>query len=423
MSVRPSVLPNGLRVVTVPLHDTKAVTVFVFAKVGSRYETKGINGVSHFVEHLMFKGTKRRPSTLAISKLLDGVGAQYNAMTSKDWTGYYVKISAQHAELALDIVSDILRNSTFPAAEIEKERGAILEEINMYEDNPAMSIDDLFEQVVFGSHHQLGWSILGPRQVIRKVNRATLMHYRQGHYHAQNMWVIVTGRLGPKIQAQIASYFGPVRRRSSVLRATPYRAAAGPAIVVRHKNVEQTQIGLGVRSFGYTDKRQPALGVLSNILGGSMSSRLFIQVRERRGLCYSIHSAVNPYEDTGSFMIEAGLDKSRLPEALTVMMAELKRLKTTPVSAVELKRAKENTRGRMDLSFEDSDALASWYGRQALFHKQIKTPEEALADVMKVTAKDIQAIARQLFTPKNMRLAIIGPVKDGKEFSKIIQQV
>ncbi len=416
-------LPNGLRVVTVPLNDTKAVTVFVFAKVGSRYETRNINGISHFIEHMMFKGTKKRRSTLAISKLLDGVGASYNAFTSKDWTGYYVKISAKHADLALDIVSDILRNSTFPAAEIEKERGAVIEEINMYEDNPTMSIDDLFEGAIFGEHHPLGWNIAGPREVIRKVNRSTMVAYRERYYHAKNMWVVVTGKLEPQIDQRIKEYFGPVKTHASTPKAKPYRVGKTPAVVVKHKDVEQTQIGLGVRSFGYNDKRQPALSLLSNILGGSMSSRLFIQVRERRGLCYSVHSSVNPYEDTGAFMIQAGLDKARLPEALNVIMAELKRLKTTPVSPVELKRAKENTRGRMDLSFEDSDALASWYGRQSLFYKKIKTPEEALAEVMKVTPKDIQAVAKTLFTSKSMRLAIIGPVKDGRQFAKIIKKV
>ncbi len=423
MSVHTSTLANGLRVVTVPLHDTKAVTVFVFAKVGSRYETKSINGISHFIEHLMFKGTKKRPSTLAISKLLDGVGAQYNAFTSKDWTGYYVKISAHHTELALDVVSDILRNSTFPKAEIEKERGAVIEEINMYEDNPIMSIDDLFETIVFGSHHPLGWNIAGPREVIRKVSRESMIRYRQQYYHAKNMLVVVTGHLGPKVDQQIRKYFTPVNRRPSTPKAKPYRVSAGQTMTIKHKAVEQTQIGLGVRSFSYADKRQPALGLLSNILGGSMSSRLFIQVRERRGLCYSIHSSVNPYEDTGAFMIQAGLDKSRLPEALKVIMGELKRLKTTPVSPIELKRAKDNTAGRMVLNFEDSDALASWYGQQALFRKKIRTPDDALAEIMKVTAKDIQAVAKKLFTPKNMRLAIIGPVKDGREFGKIIRKV
>lgn len=421
--MRTQQLSNGLRVLTVPLHDTKAVTVFVFAKVGSRNERQDINGISHFIEHMMFKGTKKRPSTLAISKLLDGVGASYNAFTSKDWTGYYVKISAKHASLALDIVSDILRHSTFPPEEIEKERGAVIEEINMYEDNPTMSIDDLFEQVVFGTHHPLGWNIAGPKEVIRTVSRATMLRYRQQFYHAKNMWVVVAGHMDEDIDQEIKKYFGAVRPRTTTPKTKPYHPVQGKSIIVKNKDVEQIQIGLGARAFGYNDKRQPALGLLSNILGGSMSSRLFIQVRERRGLCYSVHASTSPYEDTGAFMIQAGLDKSRLVEALKVIMAELKKLKTTPVSAAELKRAKENTRGRMDLSFEDSDALASWYGRQALFYKKIKSPEQALAEVMKVTAKDIQAVAKTLFQSTAMRLAIIGPVKETKELEQIIKKI
>lgn len=423
MSIRPHTLRNGLRVVTVPLHDTKAVTVFVFAKVGSRYESKQINGISHFIEHLMFKGTKKRPTTLSIAKELDGVGAQYNAMTSKDWTGYYVKLNAEHTNLALDIVSDILQHATFPPSEIERERGAVLEEINMYEDNPALSLEDIFEQVVFGQHHQLGWSILGPRDVIRRVDRATMMRYRQHYYHAKNMWVVVAGNISADIHQQITKYFASVPSRPNTPRPKPYVAKVGQVVMVKQKNVEQTQIGLGVRAFGYTDKRLPALNLLSTILGGGMSSRLFIQVRERRGLCYDIHSSISPYEDTGTFLVQAGLDKTRLPEALKVITAELKRTKMTRISSTELKRAKEQIRGRMILGFEDSDALAAWYGRQALFHKTIETPERAMEKLSKVTAADIQQVAKILFQPKNMRLAIIGPVDKRSSFEALFHHL
>ncbi len=416
-------LPNGLRVVTVPLHDTKAVTVFVFAKVGSRHETKSINGISHFIEHMMFKGTKKRPQTAVIARELDGVGAQYNAFTSKDWTGYYVKLTHDRTELALDLVSDILRNSTFPKAEIERERGAVIEEINMYEDNPVMAIDDLFEREVFGDH-PVGWNIAGPREVIKSVSRATMIRYRDKFYHAGNMLVVVAGHLPANINQRIRHHFASVRRRPSTPQAKPYRVPrGGTAIKLKTKPVEQTQIGLGVRSYSYTDKRQPALQLLSTILGGGMSSRLFIKVRERRGLCYSIHSSTNPYEDTGAFMIQAGLDKSRLAEALKVIVAELRRLKTTRVPAAELQRAKDQVRGRMLIGFEDSDALATWYGRQALFYPKISSPEEALKKMDRVTAKDIQTIAKQLFTSAAMRLAIIGPLKSAEHLTKILRQL
>lgn len=423
MTIHHSTLPNGLRVVTVPLHDTQAVTVFVFAKVGSRYETKSINGVSHFIEHLMFKGTKRRPTTLDISKLLDGVGASYNAMTSKDWTGYYVKMNAEHTELALDVVSDMLQHSTFDPKEIERERGVIVEEIKMYDENPIMSIEDLFETTVFGDHHQLGWNIAGPASVIRSVSRAALLRYRDQYYHANNMIVVVAGKLPAGTDAAITKYFRTVRRRPRTPAFKPYRVATQATVRVKHQALDQVQLGLGTRGFSYTDKRLPALQVLSTILGGNMSSRLFIQVRERRGLAYSVSASSNPYEDTGSFMIHAGLEHRRITEALTVIVQELKKLKTTRVSSSELKRAKEFLRGKTILGLEDSDALAAWYGRQALFHKRLQTPEESLRKIAAVTAADVQAVAKQLFKSANMRLAMIGPFKDPKPFAKLIRQV
>ncbi len=417
-------LQNGLRVVTVPLHDTQAVTIFVFAKVGSRHETRRTNGTAHFIEHLMFKGTRKRPSTLAISRLLDGVGAGYNAFTSKDWTGYYVKINAEHTRLALDVISDMLRNSLFDPKEIERERGVIVEEINMYEDNPLMSIDDVFERAVFGEHHPLGWNIAGPRAVIRQVDRSTLVGFRNRFYHAKNMWVVIAGRLAPNLNAEIRKFFQPVRSRVSTPVAAPYRPRTATApIQLKWKEAEQVQLAVGMRAMRYTDRRLPAVSVLATLLGGTMSSRLFIQVRERRGLAYSVRASVNPYEDTGSFMVQAGLEKTRVPEALRVILSELTKLKTAPVSAVELKRTKENLRGKMILELEDSDSIASWYGRQALFHKTIETPEQAMKKIARVTASDIQILARQLFRPAAMRLAIIGPFKDPRPFAQILRRV
>lgn len=416
-------LDNGLRILTVPLRDTKAVTIFVFAKVGSRYEKRSTNGVSHFIEHLMFKGTTKRPNTLAISQLLDGVGAQYNAFTSKDWTGYYVKINHEHTNLALDVVSDMLQHSKFDPKEIERERGVIIEEINMYEDNPAMSIEDLFESAVFGDHHPLGWNIAGPREVIRQVSRQAMIHFRNQFYTAGNMWVVVAGRLGPDLDQKLKKYFSHVRTGRSTPKSLRYRSGPVHRLHLKTKNVDQIQVGLGTKAYSYTDRRLPALSLLSIILGGNMSSRLFIQVRERRGLAYSVHASANPYEDTGSFMIQAGLEKSRLPEAIKVIVAEMHKLKTTKVSAAELKRAKEFVRGKMVLDLEDSDSIASWYGRQALFHPTIETPDQAMAKLDQVTAADIQRVAKDLFRASQMRLAIIGPVQETKSFKRLMNAV
>lgn len=422
-TVHRTTLPNGLRVVTIPLHDTQAVAVYVLTKVGSRYETKPINGISHFIEHLMFKGTKKRPTTLDISKLLDGVGASYNAFTSKDCTGYYVKMNHEHTELALDVVSDMLQNSLFDAKEIERERGVIIEEIKMYDENPIMAIENLFETAVFGDHHPLGWDIAGPKSVIANVSRASIIQYRDQYYHAGNMWVVVAGKLGPHIDRQIHQYFKNVRRKPKTPAFKPYRVAKSPAVVLQRKELEQVQLGLGVRSYAYTDKRLAALQVLSVILGGNMSARLFVEVREKRGLAYSISASPNPYEDSGCFMVQAGLEKGRLAEALRVIVAELRKTKTTRVGAAELKQAKEFIRGKTILGLEDSDSLASWYGRQVLFSKKALSPEDVLKKIAAVTAADVQAVARHLFKPANMRLALIGPYKDPKPFAKILKTI
>ncbi len=416
-------LPNGLRVVTIPLHDTQAVAVYVLTKVGSRYETRSINGISHFIEHLMFKGTTKRPTTLDISKLLDGVGASYNAFTSKDCTGYYVKMNHEHTELALDVVSDMLQNSLFDANEIERERNVIIEEIKMYNENPIMAIEDLFEGAVFGQHHPLGWNIAGPQSVIRQVTRKEIIKYRDQYYHAGNMWVVVAGKLNPKINQQILKYFKTVKRQPRTPKFKPYQAAPAIPVVMRHKELEQVQLGLGVRSYAYTDKKQAALTVLSVMLGGNMSSRLFVEVREKRGLAYDVTCSPNPYEDSGCFMVHAGLEKSRLAEALQVIVAEMKKLKTTLVGAAELAQAKEFIRGKTILGLEDSDSLASWYGRQSLFNSKTQSPEDVLKKIANVTAADVQAVANELFKPANMHLALIGPYKDPKPFAKIIKTI
>lgn len=421
--VHRTILPNGLRVVTIPLHDTQAVAVYVLTKVGSRYETRALSGVSHFIEHLMFKGTTKRPTTLDISKVLDGVGASYNAFTSKDCTGYYVKMNHEHTELALDVVSDMLQNSLFDPKEIERERGVIIEEIKMYDENPIMAIEDLFESTVFGTHHPLGWNIAGPKSVIASVKRRDIIRYRDTYYHAGNMWVVVAGKLSPNIHKLIKRYFASVVKRPRTPAFRRYVTSAMPQVVQRTKDLEQVQLGLGMRSYAYTDRRLAALQVLSVILGGNMSARLFVEVREKRGLAYSVSSSPNPYEDSGCFMIHAGLERSRLHEALSVIVGELTKLKTTPVSTAELQQAKEFIRGKTILGLEDSDSLASWYGRQSLFQPHLASPEEALARISKVTAAQIQAVARELFRPEAMHLALVGPKQDAKKLRSIIRRV
>jgi predicted Zn-dependent peptidase len=395
--------------------------VFVLCKVGSRFESRSVNGISHFVEHLMFKGTTKRPNTLSISRLLDGVGAEYNAFTSKDHTGYYVKINSDHLHLALDVVADMLYHSKFDPKEIDRERKVIIEEINMYEDNPLMYIEDIFEQELFAGH-PLGQLIAGPREVIRSVSRQTIVDFVQRHYFPTNMMVVVSGRFDEStILSDIAKQFSAPISRRRPLALNPFRPkASGPRLRVMEKDTEQAQIGLGYPAFSYGDRRLPALSLLSTILGGNMSSRLFISIRERKGLAYAVRCSPSVYEDTGALYIQAGVAKARTEEAIKAILAELDQLALKGVSAVELKRAKEYTNGKLVLELEDSESLGAWFGKQWLLMNKLETPAEKMLKLRSVTREDVRAVARSIFKRAQLTVAVIGPYKDAKPFRKLL---
>ncbi|MBI2135620.1 insulinase family protein, partial [Candidatus Woesearchaeota archaeon] len=279
----------------------------------SRYETKVNNGISHFLEHLMFKGTTRRPTTLDISKALDSVGAEYNAYTAKDHTLYYIKLANQHTELALDLLSDMLFHSVFDPKEIERERGVIVEEINMYQDNPLMHLDTVLEMGVFGEHHPLGYDIAGPKPNITHLPRQAFFRFMQQHYRPSTMQLVIAGNVPHNTLALARRYFGNYTQPHRRLRPKPFsQSQRQSTIVYRHKDTQQTQLGLGLVAYPYHHPWLPAAQVLAIILGGNMSSRLFIRVRERQGLCYSIHAEASSYTDTGIFSIQAGVDNQRI---------------------------------------------------------------------------------------------------------------
>ena len=415
-------LKNGMTALLVPQAGATSMTLMAFAKVGSRYETKSINGVSHFVEHLMFKGTKKRPDTLTISKELDRYGAEYNAFTSKDMTAYYIKIDAKHTDLAVDILHDMLSSSVFDATEINRERGVIIEEINMYEDNPRMHIEDLLEGALFPGN-TLGWNIAGPREVIKHVSRTELVGYRDRYYIPSRMTVVVAGKLAPGILPLLNKTFGAIHRpKTKHDRAfTRFRPPKNlkQALAFQKKNTEQVQLGLAFHGLPYGDQRLPAASLLAIILGGNMSSRLFIQVRERRGLCYSIHASHQALEDTGVFSIMSGLKKTAVSEATKVILDELKQMTREKISAEELKRAKDYLRGKIVLAFEDSSSQADWYGKLWLFEHDVVTPEERLRQIDRVTPADIQAVAKTIFRKEHMAQAVIGPFKNSTHVKQL----
>lgn len=402
-------LTNGTRVVLAASNDTQAVCVEALFPVGSRHESLALSGASHFVEHLMFKGTTRRPTTLHISRDLDRVGAEYNAFTGKDYTGYYIKANAEHLELALDMLSDMLYCSTYKPAEFERERKVIIEEIRMYEDDPRRSIEDKYEELLYRGH-PLGRLISGTEATMHEITRSRLLAYRDRYYRPQQCVLAIAGKVGDHALAVAEQTFGAVARRKrpcpAPLRFT--RRPRGPIARIHRKETAQVHLALGVPTFAAEDPRCYALSLLANILGGTMSSRLFIAVRERRGLAYSVHASADHYSDTGAFTVTAGLDPARLRPALRVIVGELRKVRERGVTVEELARAKENIEGRIILGLEDSSARADWYGKQALLRKEVLTPEERIRRLMAVERDAVRAVARDVLRADRSHLAVIG---------------
>lgn len=415
-----TVLKNGTRVIFVPSHDTQACTVLVLFEVGSRYESEALAGASHYIEHMMFKGTERRPTTMDISRDLDSVGADYNAFTGKDYTGYYIKLNAEKTPLAVDMLHDMLFHSTYRADELKRERGVIKEEINMYEDNPIMQAEELLEELVYEG--ALGRTIAGTHKTMDGIGRQALITYRDEYYAPSRMIVVVAGKIGDDVMGLIEKGFGRIKEPKKEPRAfaASKLRAGGPRLALKYKDTEQIQFTLGFPGFPYGHPKMATLSVLSIILGGGMSSRLFTEVRERRGLAYSVRSSLSPYQDVGNLAIQAGLTKAKIAEGITVILKELGKVVKSGVTAEELTRAKEYIKGKTVLGLEESSALAEFFAKQELLQRKIETPEEKLAKIEAVTREGVRAVAREIFTEAGMSAALIGPFRDRKPFEKLL---
>lgn len=414
------IFKNGLRIVTVPMKDNPTVTVLVLVGTGSDYETKEINGISHFLEHMCFKGTVKRPSAQIISHELDSLGCQYNAFTGHEYTGYYAKGDAKNFKKIFDIVSDIYLNSTLPEIEMEKEKGVIIEEINMYEDIPQMQVQELFEKSLYGDQ-PAGWSIAGPKENIKKMKRDDFVKYKKAHYVAENTVIIVAGQIkNNEVYEQAKKYFNNIHTSKSAKKTKTKISQNKPNILIKHKETDQTHFVLGVRSFPLFDKRNPILLVLSGILGIGMSSRLFIKLREEMGVAYYVKASNDTSIDHGSFQISAGVNNERVKEVIKEILNECKKLTEESVTLRELNKVKSFLIGNTKLSLEATDDIANFYGSQELMRKEIKTLEEKIKQINKVTIEDIKKMAKTIFKSKNLNLAIVGPVKDKKELDKII---
>lgn len=414
-------LANHLRVVTIPMPGVSSATVLVLIGAGGRYETREKIGLSHFLEHMIFKGTKKRPSAFAISSLVDSVGGENNAFTDKSLTGFYIKVRSDKLSLACDILSDTLQNSLFLPEEIARERGTIIEEINMYEDTPMYKIDDVFYQLLYAGH-PLGWSVAGTKETVSRITRADFEDYTRKFYQGKDMVLAVAGKVTPEQAAKLAEEFFAgivVGEKSGPVAFTAKQNQA--KVQIESKKTDQAHLYLGFPAFSFFDPDKTVLNVLSAILGGGMSSRLFIQVRERRGLAYYVSSVTDYFAETGLIAARAGLNTQKIAEAIKVILEEFEKIKTGDVSEEELVKAKEFLKGRTTLSLENSRAVAAWYGEKELLEGKLETPAEVFAKVDAVALEDIVRVAKRVFVPEKRNLAIIGPYKSEDKFLRLIR--
>lgn len=414
-------LKNGLRVALSPLLTAQSVTVMITTATGSRFENERENGMAHFLEHMLFKGTKTRPTAKVIAEALDKVGGEFNAFTSKDHTAYYAKVDARHAAVALDVVSDIFLHATLARKEIEKERGTVTEEIHMYEDMPMRGIYNVFDELMFNDTHPLARTILGPKENIARFTREEFQAYLARNYVAKNTVISVAGAFNEKkMLGAIKKAFADMRE-GVVPTALPYtHVQDAPRVRIKHKATDQTHFILGVPAYAFGHKDEAGAEVLATILGGGMSSRLFTEVREKRGLAYYIKAGTDTYADTGYLYIRAGVSNAKCADAVRICMQELKKIQTRAVEKDELVKAKEYIKGTRALSLDTSDAVAQFTGYGAVVRGKIETLAEMNKETDAVTSNDVQRIARTLFIKNALNLAVIGPHKNEEELLSIL---
>ena len=423
MKFNRTILKNGLRVLTIPMPSFESATVMVMVGAGSRYETRLNNGISHFLEHMAFKGTKKRPSAMEISSLIDGMGGEFNASTGKEVTAYYIKSSADKVELSLDVLSDMLINSKLDPKEIEKEKGVIVEEINMYEDTPMRNIGDVYERLMYGDT-PLGWNIVGKKDIVRKINHEDFINYMKSLYSPHNITVVFAGGIDNKKTTELAEKYLGKMTRFDTLRFNKYQEKQEkPRLFLKTKKTEQAHMAIGFRTVKSDHPDKYPLEVLSAVLGGGMSSRLFHEVREKRGLGYYISTGTDSYQDAGSIATMAGVDPKRIKEAIGIILDEHKKIRN-PKSEIrnkELKKAKEYLKGHMVLGLENSRSVAYYYASQELLEKKIDNPDEIMGKIEAVTIQQIKNVAKKYFIEKGMSVAIIGNFEDRQSFENLLK--
>jgi len=422
MKFNRTILKNGLRVLTIPMPSFESATVMVMVGAGSRYETRLNNGISHFLEHMAFKGTVKRPTAMDITSLIDGMGGEFNASTGKEVTAYYIKSAADKVEISLDVLSDMLQNSKLDSAEIEKEKGVIVGEIDMNEDNPMRDIGDVYERLIYGDT-PLGWNIAGGKDIVRKVTREDFLNYLKSLYSPHNMTIVFAGGIENKQAVGLAEKYLGKMPRFETLKFNKYDEKQDkPRLFLKTKKTEQAHIAIGFKTVKNDHPDRYPLEVLAAVLGGGMSSRLFHEVREKRGLGYYVSTGADSYQDAGSIVTVSGIDPKRIEEGITVILEEHKKISNSKflISKSELKKAKEYLKGHMVLGLENSRSVAYYYASQELLEKKIDNPDEVMKKVDAVTVEQIKAVAKKYFVQKGLSIAIIGNFEDRQIFENLL---
>jgi predicted Zn-dependent peptidase len=413
-----STLANGMRVLTAGMPQAQSVTCVVMLAAGSRYETPETSGIAHFAEHMFFKGTERRPTARAIAGEIDGIGGEFNAFTGKEATGYYVKCAAGTRDTALDVLADMLQRSTFDADEIEREKGVIVEEMNMYFDTPRSYIGSVYERLLYGDQ-PLGWDIIGRKETVRAASRETFLSYLGSWYRPERMVLGIGGRLGDGLHERLEELFGGVEAAETGAPRPVAIPADGPSVALHTKQSDQAHLIVGARGYHTGHPDRYAVQLLATVLGGGMSSRLFTEVRERRGLAYYVYAAPSSYADTGSVSAQAGVDIERIDDAVETIVGELRRSVAEPVPADELEKARNFAKGRFVLGLESPHGTIMYGLRREVLEGQAREPEEVLAGLDAVTAEDVQRVAADILG-RRLYLAVIGPFDDPTRFEPLV---
>jgi len=414
-------LDSGLRIITENLESTKAVTILVLAGAGSRYETKNINGISHFLEHMFFKGAKKYKNAKEVSETIDMIGGDFNAFTGKEYAGYYVKVASQQIEIAMDVLSDMLLHARFDTEEIEKERGVILEEYNMYQDTPMYQIGWDFENLIFGDQ-PLGWDQIGTPEFIKSVTQKQFQDYKNNLYTHDNIVLTLAGDISHEKGKDLAEKYFHFDQTKKAYDFEKLKSNKNDKRVYLHeKKTEQAHVIVGTSSHPETHKDHWAEKLLSIVLGGNMSSRMFLSVREAKGLCYYIHTHSDNFMDTGIFSTGAGVKLDRIDDAIVGILEEYSKIRAEKIPGEELQKAKNFMKGKMILQLEDSEQYAHLLGKYELLHNKIISPEEIMGEFDKVTVEDINRVAQEVLKPENMKVGVIGPYDNQERFLKLLQ--